>query len=271
MADDLVDEASSEAIAGAIIEECNHLLITKFAHPFQFRENLRETAPGLCASLELIDVIDNLPVSRLTIQPLQSLLEGFRTDLKFSTQHNIFPIENESDLDCYSYRVASTVARCILDLIFHHFPTHPSAVDTSFRRDVVFAAEQMGKALQYVNVARDIGRDAAIKRVYLPTTWLKEVGLSQTDVIFCPSHPRLKELQSRLLDRAGRFFDNSEAALECLPTEVQGPLRATVANYMEIGTVLKEGTRPRRPWQKLKLSFGRRFLVAYAAMSKVSA
>ncbi|PLB51387.1 phytoene synthase [Aspergillus steynii IBT 23096] len=270
VADDLVDEASSQDRACAVIEDCSDLLTTKFVHPSKFRENIMKTTSGLCAPRELVDVIDNLPVSRLTLQPLQGLLEGFRIDLGFDTKRGTFPIANGTDLDCYSYRVASTVARCILDLVFHHYPSHPSATDPSLRRDAIFSAEQMGKALQYVNMARDIGRDAAINRVYLPTTWLKEIGLSPADVIFCPSDPRIEKLRYRLINQARRLYDESEAAIQYLPVQVQGPLRATVATYMEIGAVLEEGVRPRRPWQKLKLSLGRRFVVAYMAMGKVA-
>ncbi|KAI9038986.1 phytoene synthase [Aspergillus affinis] len=267
--DDLVDEGEGKPRARAVVQQCNDLLLLKFAHAREFREKIGASALGLGGPAELIEAIDKLPVSRLTIQPLQSLLEGFRFDLSFDAKTNTFPIAHESDLDRYSYHVASTVARCILDLVFHHFSTHPSATDPSLRRKVAFAAEQMGKALQYVNVARDIGRDAAIDRVYLPTSWLNEIGLCPADVIFCPSDPRMERLRYRLITRAKSLYSESEVAFQYLPIQVQGPLRATVASYMEIATVLEKGVRPRRPNQKLKLSFGRRLVVAYMAMSNM--
>lgn len=161
-----MDEAPNSDRARAVVWQGKDLLITKFAHPSVFRAKIGVPVWGLNEPPELIDAIDSLPVSRPTIQPLQALLNGFNIDLKFASKGNTFPIANDSDLDRYCYLVASTVARCVLDLVSHHFSAHASTTDALLRREVVLAAERMGQSLQYVNIARDISRDAAINRVY---------------------------------------------------------------------------------------------------------
>lgn len=247
-----------------IIEKCSELLKFKFAAPSNFHRNVST----LTEPPELIEAIDHLPVSRMCIEPLESLLEGFQIDLNFDADHGAFPIGTEANLDTYAFHVAGTVAICIVDLVTHHFPDHPCATDATLRRDVVAAAGIMGKALQYVNIARDISCDASINRCYLPTTWLKEKGLSPTNVIAYSTNPRQESVRDRVLAKASQFHVSSREAISALPLEVQGPIRVVVESYMEIGEALRRGVRPRHTDKKLKLSLGRRLMVAYRAMAR---
>jgi 15-cis-phytoene synthase/lycopene beta-cyclase len=241
-------------------------LEAKFASPTDFPKSFSAKSHDFDELNELIEAIDYLPVSRLRIEPFQGLLEGFKQDLQFNHHKRVFPIFSESELEDYAYHVAGTVGLCVLDLIFHHFPQQQSSTAPSLNEEVRQAGCQMGKALQYINIARDIGRDAAIDRVYLPTTWLKEAGVSPEDVVFCPSDPRVDGVRSRVLRKAKQLHDQSENAIRNLPLEVQGPLYATVKSYMEIGAALERGARPCHPDHKLRLSIPRRLVVVYKAM-----
>ncbi|KAJ5634787.1 phytoene synthase, partial [Penicillium herquei] len=265
--DDLVDESESREVAERTINECARLLNVKFKVESEFVENKCGFSHGEVELPELKEAIDHLPASRLQLGPLLDLLEGFRLDLEFNASERTFPISTETELDRYAYHVAGTVAKCILDLVSHHFPCHSFGADSNLQDKVIEAGCEMGKALQYVNIARDIGRDAAINRVYIPTTWLKEAGLSPEDVLFCPMDPRIQKFRSRLLAKAHYLHDQAEVSIRKLPLEVQGPLRATVQSYMEIGSALESGAQPRRPYHKLRLSIPRRLFVVYKAMS----
>ncbi|KAJ6035914.1 phytoene synthase, partial [Penicillium herquei] len=264
--DDLVDGSESREVAERIINECARLLDVKFKLESELVEDEGDCSHEVELS-ELKEAIEHLPVSRLRLGPLRDLLEGFRLDLQFNAFERTFPISTEMELDRYAYHVAGTVAICILDLVSHHFPCHTFAADSNLQDRVVEAGCEMGKALQYVNIARDIGRDAAINRVYIPTTWLKEAGLSPEDVLFCPTDPRIQNARSRLLAKANYLHERAQDSIRKLPSEVQGPLRATVESYMEIGTALENGAQPHRPYQKLRLSIPRRLFVVYKAMS----
>ncbi|GAB1205792.1 hypothetical protein APSETT445_004471 [Aspergillus pseudonomiae] len=264
VADNLVDEAQDTESARRVIAQCDQLLEAKFSYPdlFPFSEEAKQTAPP-----ELIAAIDSLPVSRLRLEHLKGLLEGFRTDLAFGAKSGSFPIVTESDLDAYSYHVASTVAASMLSLVVRHFPDHQFAVNVFLRRRVVDAGERMGQALQYTNVARDITRDAAINRVYLPTTWLKEQGLRPADVLASSTDPRLHLVRDRVLDRADFLSASAREEIKFLPEEVQGPFYATVDSYLEIGAALRRGMRPGTLGGKLRLPIGTRLWVVYRAMA----
>jgi 15-cis-phytoene synthase/lycopene beta-cyclase len=98
----------------------------------------------------------------------------------------------------------------------------------------------MGVALQYVNIARDIAVDAKIGRVYLPTTWLSEAGLTQEQVLKEPSGPRIESIRNRLLINAFKLYNGSKHSIEQLPSEAAGPIRVAVESYMEIGRTLRQ-------------------------------
>ena len=134
------------------------------------------------------------------------------------------------------------------------------------RKHIVQAGGRMGIALQYVNIARDISVDASNGRVYLPTTWLKEKGLTPEDIIKDPTGSQAETLRQRLLNSAFEIYDEAKGAIEQLPEEARGPMRVAVESYVEIGRVL------RQPGYKLKAGRAtvpklKRLMVAWNALS----
>jgi 15-cis-phytoene synthase/lycopene beta-cyclase len=182
-----------------------------------------------------------LPTRLLSFGPLYDLLEGFKMDLEFLTQNqgSAFPIESEHDLEIYASHVAGTVAELCLELAFYHSYYVDS---TSFKKkeDIILAGSRMGIALQYVNIARDIATDAKIGRVYFPTDWLKQVDLTQQDIIDNPESAPVEKLRERLLEKAFSEYGGAIDAIKRLPSDVRAPMRVAVESYMEIGRVLKE-------------------------------
>lgn len=104
----------------------------------------------------------------------------------------------------------------------------------------------MGHALQYVNIARDVRVDAAIGRVYLPTTWLAEVGITPDAILAQEAGPSrgvakaVGQARERLLNLAFAKYREARPAMELLPRELKGPMVVAVESYMEIGRVLRE-------------------------------
>lgn len=191
-----------------------------------------------------------LPTSLLPPEPLYLLLEGFKTDSSFQTASGPanFPIEDESCLHEYGSQVAGTVGQLCLSLISHHSskPIDPAHLD-----DITAAAGRMGIALQYVNIARDIAVDTTLGRVYLPTTWLTEQGLTpelvvQTITTAAPSEKRaevlarLVGLRTGLLEKAFAIYVEARPIMDLLPEESRRPMIVAVESYMEIGRVLLE-------------------------------
>lgn len=137
----------------------------------------------------------------------------------------------------YAAQVASTVGEMCLDLVFHH---------TGQRKNsgiLYSSAKEMGIALQYVNIARDVSVDAQIGRVYLPQTWLKEEGITSEDIL--QKRPGTEEaidrMRRRLLGKAFERYRCSRPSMEMIPHQARGPMIVAVESYMEIGRVLAEG------------------------------
>ena len=262
VADDLVDEARSVKEAKHWIAELNQYLNITYGQsrlPAEGREALiLKFPPHARATLRL------LPTSYLSPNPLYDLLKGFETDLYFSSS-NPFPIKDEPTLQVYGAQVAGTVAQSCLELVFHHTKKYMAEKQ---RRHIVQAGGRMGIALQYVNIARDISVDASNNRVYLPTTWLKEEGLTPEDVIKDPTSSKAEALRQRLLNSAFEIYEEAKCAIEQLPEEARGPMRVAVESYVEIGRVL------RQPGYKVKAGRAtvpklRRLMVAWNALSHI--
>jgi 15-cis-phytoene synthase / lycopene beta-cyclase len=156
-------------------------------------------------------------------------------DLAFT--HAEFPIKNEADIRAYAHRVASTVGELCLWLVFRHSSVRLPEENES---KLIQAAITMGHALQYVNIARDIQVDAEMGRVYLPTDWLSQEGLTPQDILASPRQLKVEVLRQRLLSLAFKEYERSRPTMNLLPDDIRGPLVVAVESYMEIGRVLRE-------------------------------
>ncbi|KAL8722569.1 MAG: hypothetical protein Q9225_000964 [Loekoesia sp. 1 TL-2023] len=262
VADDLVDNATSVSEARHWISKLTEFLdicytdgTAKSETPDDF---IRRTFPPKEQTALL-----QLPTTYLPPTPLYDLIKGFGTDLEFSSNTD-FPILDEQTLQVYASRVAGTVAELCLELVFHH--TNLPTIEDQ-RRKIVQAGGRMGIALQYVNISRDIAVDARIKRVYLPTEWLKFCNLRPLDVIQDPTSAGVEALRQRLLDKAMAIYNEAKGAIELLPSDSRAAMRVAVESYVEIGRVLQES--------RYKLKAGRatvpklrRLKVAWTALRK---
>ncbi|KAM0333452.1 hypothetical protein ACHAQA_002114 [Verticillium albo-atrum] len=261
LADDLVDDAADNTVASGWIEKLQTHLDLCYGEVIQTkapsqektvssREYANETFPS-----SALATLHQLPVHLIPQKPFDDLLKGFVMDMNFDRDAGHFPIHDEPDLERYASYVASTVGLMCLELVFHHcipgFPTqlhHSDAMaDASHKQAVVRnqlrrAACRMGLALQYVNIARDIAVDALIDRVYLPTTWLHDVGLTHADVLQNPRSDAVMQVRKRLLDLAFELYDESRGIMGSIPSVARAPMIVAVESYMEIGRVLRDGT-----------------------------
>ncbi|KAJ5552442.1 phytoene synthase [Penicillium frequentans] len=214
-ADDLIDDAPNCETAKYWIKECAKALDVKF----NSTEVKFEDPKAYQRMTELIPAplhvpFHLLPVSRLLREPFFSLLEGFKTDLEFHSEGNQFPIATEKDLELYAYRVAGTIAELLLDRVFRQYP---QTVDDVEKSEIISSGERMGQALQYVNIARDIVRDAAIGRVYIPNSWLSDEGLTPSMVVKNPNHTKMAIFRERLLDKAETCYAETQIHMDRLP------------------------------------------------------
>ncbi|KAI1181310.1 hypothetical protein F4777DRAFT_585210 [Nemania sp. FL0916] len=266
VADDLVDNASSETEALMWIQKLTGYLDRVYGSTSKESDSVAEIAKYVEGNFPLAarSALKLMPSRLLPSGPLYELLEGFKTDLAFASAE--FPIKEAADIRAYAHRVASTVGELCLWLVFYH-----SSVKLPKDKEskLVQAAITMGCALQYVNIARDIQVDAAMGRVYLPTDWLSEEGLTPRDILDDPTQPKAETLRQKLLSIAFVEYEKSRPVMNLLPDDVRGPLIVAVESYMEIGRVLREksGVPSKTRKGRATVPRSRRLWVAWKSLS----
>ncbi|KAJ1547261.1 hypothetical protein HK405_006330, partial [Cladochytrium tenue] len=242
-------------------------------------------------------VLRNLARSRVPqcvpLSLLDELFSGFRWDLDKPAR----VVRKEADLQDYAARVASSVGESMLRLLWHlggADGTRDNAPDDG----IVKSSRDMGLALQYVNIARDILTDAELGRVYVPAEWFPaENGESRpaspsystelsavmprtltrsallalgTDSSAEPKpevQAELSLLAGRMLGLVGELARSARRGAARLPPAYAAPVRAALAVYLAIGGVI-EAAAPRYPRRAVpsKLS---RVMVAAAELAGV--
>jgi phytoene synthase len=92
------------------------------------------------------------------------LLNGIKSDLYFSQPETI------EELERYAYSVASTVGLIIIHILgFEYKETEEYAVD-------------LGKALQFTNIIRDVKIDFENDRVYIPKELMRQYNFSKSEL-----------------------------------------------------------------------------------------
>ncbi|KAK6526735.1 hypothetical protein TWF281_009937 [Arthrobotrys megalospora] len=282
-ADDLIDEADTPEEARKALTKLSEAVATTFS---QYRSSTNNTSNdgvnlkppiSMLYNLpeEMASSLEMLPIDVIPLKPIQGLLEGFGMDLQFPlignktknyTVDDKFPIETEQDLKRYGYCVAGTVAELLLHLVFHHSPTKD--ITKKKRDEIIQAGANMGIALQYINISRDIAKDALMGRCYIPSDWLAEYNLTPPMVVEKPDRHGVRMLRRRLLGTAMEIYYKNRGAIERLPTHcgARKGVRGAVENYVEIGRVLLERDDGMPIGNEATVSKARRFWVFVKAL-----
>lgn len=153
----------------------------------------------------------------------EALLEGFAWDSAGRSYETI-----EDTLD-YAVRVASTVGLMMTLLMGRR------------ERVVLARAGELGVAMQLTNIARDVGEDARLGRLYLPASWLREEGLDPASFLGEPRFsPAIGRVVARLLALADGLYARAETGIVALPERCQSAIMAARLIYADIGRVIAE-------------------------------
>ena len=130
----------------------------------------------------------------------------------------------ESELMDYCARVAAAVGVMMCVLMRVRCP------------DALARACDLGVAMQLTNIARDVGEDAMEGRLYLPTDWLAEAGLTPEQFLANPRPTKaVRQMTRRLLVQANRLYARSEAGVAGLPLGSRPGIFAARFIYAGIG------------------------------------
>jgi len=147
-----------------------------------------------------------------------ALIEGLAWDTTERTYETL------SELYDYGARVAGCVG-AMMTLIMR----------TSDKRAVARACD-MGVAMQLTNIARDIGEDARMGRVYLPRNWFRQAGIDAEQWLQNPVQtPDITAMCKRLLSYADVLYKRSDAGVALLPLRCRPGIRAARVIYSDIG------------------------------------
>ena len=172
------------------------------------------------ADLPMVDKAFWRVVSRYKIPkavPL-ALLEGFEWD----AQGRVY--ETLDDVFDYSARVAGTVG-AMMALVMGVREARPMA-----------RACELGVAMQLTNIARDVGEDARMGRLYLPRRWMREEGIDSQAWLERPSFSSaLGRVVDRLLQEADGLYKRAEEGVGFLPRGCRPAIMAARHIYSDIG------------------------------------
>jgi phytoene synthase len=139
------------------------------------------------------------------------IIAGCAMDLDITTYPDLPALER------YCYRVASCVGILCIGIF-------GDASEPAQRY-----AHHLGLALQYTNILRDVGEDAARERVYLPIDLLERHGLGERDALRCTYDRRFLAMAKEFADIAESEYQKAWAELAqihdlrpLLPAEIMG-------------------------------------------------
>jgi len=148
----------------------------------------------------------------------EALLEGFAWDSDGRRYEDL------PQLCAYAARVAGSVGAMMALLM-----------DVRSREALGRACE-LGVAMQLSNIARDVGEDARVGRLYLPLRWLREAGIDPDAWLARPEFtPALGLVVERLLGVADVLYRRADGGIDRLPLACRPAIRAARLLYAEIG------------------------------------
>ena len=203
MADDLVDEAE-------LPQDAVEILGRRLDHIYAGSPGDNPTDRAFA------DVVHRFAIPRAVPD---ALIEGFAWDA--GGRH----YETLSDVTAYGVRVAGTVGVMMSLLMGERRP------------DALARAVDLGVAMQFSNIARDVLEDAKMGRVYLPQVWLVDAGASKTGMMVKPDIG--SGVASRLVDEAEQIYRRAASGIALLPRSCRAAINSARLLYREIGLEAK--------------------------------
>ncbi|MCU0307439.1 MAG: presqualene diphosphate synthase HpnD [Thermoleophilia bacterium] len=164
----------------------------------------------------LVAVADAVRRFAIPRRPLDALLDGVEMDLEVS-RYPDFPA-----LKGYCDRVAGAVGVVSLHVFGFRDPAAPGL------------AEDLGVALQIVNIMRDVAEDAARDRIYLPQDEMAARWVAEADILAGRATPEFRALMHDQAVRAREYFARGERLLPLLDRRARMCVGTLAGLYREI-------------------------------------
>ncbi len=187
--DDIVDE-------GKVPDE------VKYEKLRIWRNELELALEGSSSFNLLNKVVSTIRKFNIPIDPFFDLIKGVEIDL----QKNRF--RSFEELKDYCYKVASTVGLMCIEIFGYN---HSSAKDFAIN---------LGLALQLTNILRDVKKDAAVGRIYLPKEDFEKFNYTEIELLRNVYNENFVNMMRYEAERAKQFFRaaNKSLTFEDKPT-----------------------------------------------------
>ena len=195
------------------------------------------------------DVVDGLQVyspedQERMLECLEIIVGGQLLDIeRFGPANeggNISALQNEEELDDYTFRVAGCVGVFWTKMSLAHLIKLPPEDEALFMERGI----RFGKALQMINILRDIPEDLRFGRCYIPESSLESIGLKPKDLLNDEHLDTFRPLYNRYLDLTNEHLEAATAYIRMIP-ETQFRLKASCMLPVLVGqrtvTLLREG------------------------------
>ena len=153
---------------------------------------------------------------------------------------NISSLNSEDELDDYAFRVAGCVGVFWTEMSLAHIIKLPKDKEELFFENGI----RFGKALQMINILRDIPEDLRFGRCYIPGHRLEECALTPNDLLDSNNIGTFRPLYDEYLDLTSGHLDAAVEYIRMIP-ERQFRLKAASMLPVLIGqrtvTLLREG------------------------------
>jgi farnesyl-diphosphate farnesyltransferase len=129
---------------------------------------------------------------------LETIISGQQLDLLRFGQASasaIVPLQAPGELDDYTYRVAGCVGEFWTAMCLARLRPKPRAAEP----ELAALGVRFGKALQLINILRDIPADLRLGRCYLPASELQAAGLAPADLLMSQNEARFRPVYNTWL------------------------------------------------------------------------
>ncbi|MHA2338701.1 MAG: phytoene/squalene synthase family protein [Candidatus Hodarchaeales archaeon] len=192
LTDDIVDEGN---LSNSEIEIQLNLL----------RDSITQLANGYISNNPILHAFgQTIRKHNIPLNYVYDLIEGVRMDL------NKDRYENNTELELYCYRVASTIG-LVMTHIFQDNPT----------KRTLARAVDLGLAMQLTNILRDVREDFERGRIYIPLKTMIQYNVSEEDLRQKLVSDNLKELIKHEIARTKGIYRVAELGIKDLPPAAQ--------------------------------------------------
>ena len=157
---------------------------------------------------------------KLMRECLEIIISGQTLDLQRFGPANetgsISALQTDEELDDYTYRVAGSVGDFWTHMSCNHL-LNQSYSNGSKGEQLFSLGTRFGKALQMINILRDIPEDLRFGRCYIPLDSLVDIGFEPKDLLDVDNMGKFRPLYDRYLDITDAHLDAAIRYISMLP------------------------------------------------------